>query len=63
MGDEIIVKDVQLIQGGLLQIDLMNMDTNESFRVISEGKIIFGLLADSMANASEEIAKGIGFKE
>lgn len=57
MGDDIIVKDVQLIQGGLLQIDFMNMKTGENYRAFSEGKEFFSLLGSSMASNSERWMK------
>ena len=48
MGDEIVIKDIEIIQGGLIQIDFQNMKTKETYRSFCEPSTFFGMLGSSM---------------
>ena len=48
MGDEIKIKDIEIIQGGLIQIDFQNMKTKETYRSFCEPSTFFGMLGSSM---------------
>ena len=49
MGDEIKVLDVQVIQGGVLQIDFVRTEDGKTFRSFCDGNIFFEKLGRSMA--------------
>ena len=48
MGDHIELKEVEVIQDGLFQIDFYNENQNTWFRVFVEPEKMFGLIGDAM---------------
>ena len=48
MGDEIKFIDVKMIQGGLIQIDFLIVETNKHERCFVEPNKFFGKLGESM---------------
>jgi len=48
MGPEIIIYAIEVIQGGVLQIDFRNEETNECYRCFCEPKAFFGILGEAM---------------
>lgn len=54
MGDLFDLIDVQVIQGGLLQLDVKNMKTNQSIRMFINPLVFFKKLGESMERTSHE---------
>ncbi len=50
MGDYIELRDVEVIQDGLLQLDFYNETQNKWFRVFVEPEKMFGLIGEAMQN-------------
>ena len=48
MGDEIILKAIEVIQDGLLQIDLWNETERKEIRFFAEPKEFFNMLGNAM---------------
>ena len=48
MGDKIRVIDIQVIQGGLFQIDLMNDTTQEAIRFFAEPYDLFQRVGNAL---------------
>ncbi len=63
MGDKIEVKDVQVIQGGLLQIDAYCEEKNEHYRIFANPDKFFTLLGQSMFKNFEEHMISLGFEK
>ena len=54
MGDEIVIRAIEVIQGGLLQIDFLNTVTEEGFRCFADPNEFFGMLGAAMQKNVEE---------
>jgi len=54
MGDLFIITNLQIVQGGLLQFDILNEKTHTGYRMFIEGDKFFGMLGNAMNSASRE---------
>lgn len=50
MGDEITIYAIEVVQNGLIQIDLRNEETGECFRTFCEPNRFFNMLGETMQN-------------
>lgn len=57
MGDEIVIKTVEVIQGGLLQIDLRNETNGEWYRVFAEPRTFFAMIGEAMGKNCDDYMK------
>lgn len=57
MGDEIIIMAIDIIYGGLIQIDLKNETKNEHYRVFVDPKDFFSMLGNAMQKNSDDFQK------
>ena len=48
MGDEIIIRAIEIIQNGLIQIDFLNKETDECLRAFCEPEAFFCMIGKSM---------------
>lgn len=48
MGDEIIIKRIEIVNNGSLQIDFYNVDTNQQWRAFAQPASFFGMLGQAM---------------
>ena len=48
MGEEILIEAIEIIQGGLLQIDFRNTETNECDRCFIEPEKFFAMLGKAL---------------
>tara|TARA_R100001530_G_scaffold1886_1_gene3235 strand:- start:13905 stop:14147 length:243 start_codon:yes stop_codon:yes gene_type:complete len=48
MGNDIEIKEIEVIQGGLIQIDFENKSTKECYRVFCEPSKFFRMLGSAM---------------
>ena len=48
MGEEILIEAIEIIQGGLLQIDFRNTETNKCDRCFIEPVKFFGMLGKAL---------------
>jgi len=48
MGDEIEIKNIEIIQGGLVQLDLYNVSQNRYDRAFCDPDVFFKMIGDSM---------------
>jgi len=48
MGDEIVIMKIEVIQGGILQIDFLNTATNKSERCFIDPYNFFNMLGNAM---------------
>ena len=62
MGDEIIIVAIEIIQGGLIQIDLKNETKNEHYRAFVEPKDFFSMLGNAMQKNSDDFQKAFEAK-
>ena len=49
MGDEIELRDIQVIQDGLIQMDFFNESEHKGYRAFCKPDIFFKMIGDSMA--------------
>lgn len=61
MGDEIKLLDVKVIQNGLLQIDILNLSQEKSYRFFCEPDEFFEKLGKSMKENMIEHLKSKGY--
>ncbi len=54
MGDLFDLVDIQVIQGGLIQLDLKNYKTNQSIRTFLDPKELFSKIGESMSRNMDE---------
>ena len=54
MGDEIIIVAIEILYGGLIQIDFKNTETGQTFRAFCDPKIFFWMIGESMQKRYEE---------
>lgn len=57
MGDEILIIAIEVIRGGLLQIDFKNTDTGEQWRCFAEPGEHFRMLGDAMQKNVDQWAQ------
>ena len=62
MGDEIIIVAIEIIQGGLIQIDLKNETKSEHYRVFVEPKDFFSMFGNAMQKNSDDFQKAFQAK-
>lgn len=61
MGNEITLIGVEVIQGGLLQLDFRNEETKKVDRCFVTAQRFFQMMGDSMQNAHIEYLKAEGW--
>lgn len=54
MGDLFVLTNLQLVQGGLLQFDILNEKTHTGYRMFVEGDVFFKMLGGAMNSASTQ---------
>ena len=54
MGDDITIEDIQIIEGGLIQIDFRNEKIGESWRAFCSADKFFGMIGKSMNDSHEK---------
>jgi hypothetical protein len=62
MGDEIIIVAIEIIYGGLIQIDLKNETKNEHYRAFIEPKDFFSMFGNAMQKNSDDFQKAFEAK-
>ena len=50
MGDEVIIKKIEVIQGGLFQIDTQNLKDNKCQRIFIDPYKLFTMIGQAMQN-------------
>ena len=54
MGDKIIITNIEVIQGGLLQIDIFNENTNIGDRIFVEPSYLFSKIGMALRKNHEQ---------
>ena len=54
MGPEIVIERIEIIQGGLLQIDFLNKETKGIFRCFADPDVFFGMIGKAMQGNVEK---------
>ena len=62
MGDEIIIVAIEIIYGGLIQIDLKNETKNEHYRAFIEPKDFFSMFGNAMQKNRDDFQKAFEVK-
>lgn len=57
MGDEIIIENIEIIQGGVIQIDFYNKDKNKHDRAFCDPEEFWGFIGKSMQKNMNDWAK------